>query len=346
MKRRLIVLVAGTVTLVAMAMAAYLLARTQAELRRQTENQLRSIETAIENKGTTVTRNVALASGRAVATMDLLFLAEIIDTTVSNDSEILYGAIVDARDQVLVHSDRKKVGSTLGTPNDGKDLNAIHADRTSGLLDLSTSIVVNGERWGRVHFGLSLEAVNAERRSALEALDAQVRFNVLTVLGVTAILCLVASWVASSLATRIVEPLGSVLSATRRIREGDLGTQVETEGGPEFVELADSFNQMSAEVRSRDAALRRNMGELQRALERAEESSRLKNEFLSSVSHELRTPLNAIINVPEILLRDYSTVAVWKCGACGERFESDDTNEDHSRSPCPECGASPCRHWG
>src|SRR5690606_842542 len=41
--------------------------------------------------------------------------------------------------------------------------------------------------------------------------------------------------------------------------------------------------------------------DLARAAARAEESNRLKSEFLATMSHELRTPLNAILGFSEIL---------------------------------------------
>lgn len=45
----------------------------------------------------------------------------------------------------------------------------------------------------------------------------------------------------------------------------------------------------------------RMVGDVQRALERAEAASRVKTELLANVSHELRTPLNAIIGFSEAM---------------------------------------------
>lgn len=83
--------------------------------------------------------------------------------------------------------------------------------------------------------------------------------------------------------------------------------------------------------------------ELEKALEKATEASRLKGEFLSTVSHELRTPLNAIMNIPRGLLQDFKEVSCWRCDECQAAFvdSSDDheskTHEPGAVHPCPDC---------
>ena len=46
--------------------------------------------------------------------------------------------------------------------------------------------------------------------------------------------------------------------------------------------------------------------DLKKALDKANESDRLKSSFLATISHELRTPLNAIIGFSEFLDKNTS----------------------------------------
>ena len=86
-----------------------------------------------------------------------------------------------------------------------------------------------------------------------------------------------------------------MIEAAHRIARGNLTHRARVTGSPEVGALAAAFNEMAAD-------LERSQENLLRALHAAEESSRLKSEFLTTISHELRTPMNGIIGMTELVL--------------------------------------------
>ena len=82
------------------------------------------------------------------------------------------------------------------------------------------------------------------------------------------------------LARRISRPLREIGAAARRIAIGDHAVRVSRSGPEEIASLADSFNQMAAEIG---------------------EQERLRREFIANAAHELRTPLTNLQGYLEAL---------------------------------------------
>jgi two-component system sensor histidine kinase BaeS len=97
----------------------------------------------------------------------------------------------------------------------------------------------------------------------------------------TALAVAVAALAAWLLAGRLTAPLGRLVTAARRVGEGDLSTRVHVDGDGEIAEVASAFNDMAA------------------GLERAQGEQRA---FLASVGHELKTPLTTVQGYTEALL--------------------------------------------
>jgi signal transduction histidine kinase len=66
------------------------------------------------------------------------------------------------------------------------------------------------------------------------------------------------------------------------------------------------IQQQARELQKQNEALLQANKELAVAWEKAKESNRLKNQFLTTMSHELRTPLHAIMGYSQILLEGFS----------------------------------------
>jgi two-component system sensor histidine kinase BaeS len=88
------------------------------------------------------------------------------------------------------------------------------------------------------------------------------------------------------LAHSLTRPLRELSEATKAVAQGELGYQVQVRSKDEIGQLADSFNQMSADLAK---------------------SNQLRKQATADIAHDLRTPLSVILGYTEALSDDKLT---------------------------------------
>lgn len=96
----------------------------------------------------------------------------------------------------------------------------------------------------------------------------------------------------------ISEPLYKLISGTKEISNGNLETTVKLKTKGELQILADSFNDMSKELKARITAINKLNKEL-------EESNQTKDKYFSIIAHDLKNPFNAILGFTDLLVEQY-----------------------------------------
>jgi signal transduction histidine kinase len=130
------------------------------------------------------------------------------------------------------------------------------------LLFTAVPIVEAGEPRGAVRVTQSVDAVNDE-----------VRRDILALIGVGGIALLLGLGVAWLLASSLARPLRGLASTARRVADGDLEGRADVTGSREQRDVALAFNDMT---------------------ERLARALRSQREFVANASHQLRTPLTGL----------------------------------------------------
>jgi len=241
--------------------------------------------------------------------------------------EVLSATIYDAEGRVF---------ASYAAPNQAlrqpATLEAEGVRLDGGELSVITRIVQDREMLGTVHMRINHEMFN----------------RLVGLIGIGGLVTLLAMGVAYVLSTRlhkvVTAPILSIADIARGVvQRRDYTRRAQKVSDDEVGMLADSFNDMLAEIQKRTEELERSNHEIARevaerdrakqevmrlntelelrvrertlqleasnnqlslAKAAADEANQAKSEFLSSMSHELRTPLNAILGFAQLLDSD------------------------------------------
>jgi CheY-like chemotaxis protein/signal transduction histidine kinase len=137
---------------------------------------------------------------------------------------------------------------------------------------------------GRLMLGYSLDPIYRELQR-----------HRLTTLYISLTIVLIGIVISLFFGNTITRPLIDLHWAARRVSTGNYDVKIEIDAADEIGVLANSFNEMVADVRTM-------MAEREQTVQQAEAANLAKSEFLANMSHEIRTPLNAIVGMTELAL--------------------------------------------
>ena len=116
-----------------------------------------------------------------------------------------------------------------------------------------------------------------------DSYDAQVK----EIRTISIIVSLATATVLLVLVIKMLRPIDTIQKDIRLIADGNYSRRIEINGSPEFVEIADSINEMAR-------AIEENVGDIQSIADS-------RKQFIDNLAHEMKTPLTSIMGFADIL---------------------------------------------
>ncbi|KXS43293.1 MAG: two-component hybrid sensor and regulator [Methanolobus sp. T82-4] len=199
--------------------------------------QTSMMKTELNEKGISVTRNLAENSVNPILTDNHVRLQWLVETIKESESEVIYVFILDERGEVMVHTFDE------GFPVDLKGINPALSGTGTQLLDTEQGYIrdisypILEGKAGEVHVGMSQESI----RTTID------RFTV--ILGLFVLLLMFAgSGIAYFSGSVISRPIMELKKGVEIFGEGKLDHKVDIRSGNEIGLLADSFNDMAEHI--------------------------------------------------------------------------------------------------
>lgn len=132
------------------------------------------------------------------------------------------------------------------------------------------------------------------------ATDSGWDFSFLLLIGFVALSALGGVYIAG----RIARPLGALSLAAKRLTHGDSNANLPVSSLTEVGQLAETFREMRSELVTKTAERERLLAAEAEARNRAEETAKMRDEFMSIAAHELKTPVTSLMGFSQLLRRE------------------------------------------
>lgn len=207
--------------------------------------------------------------------------------------------IIDNDGEIINSSDPALVGKKRDPRKIGTGLKAVRGGRPAGVsslkpYELVVPVIVGDEQLGYVQVNLLLDNIREIQHD-----------NFLRRLLATSLVFMIGIMLTFFLAQRYTMPIRRLVEGVKRVSGGDLTVTMPVETRDEIGELAESLNEMVAQLRERE--------HLEKRLYEAEHLSKV-GQLASGIAHEIRNPLNYISLAVDHLRSEMIP-------ACGERSE-------------------------
>jgi len=253
--------------------------------------QRNAIIDEVKKRALTLASGLAYASANSLVTYNYVGVEQSL-TVATSSPDVLYAVVMDKEGNIAASSIRDTRSRAIfleekEPPVNGTDpllrQRNIPGSSAETVYDVAVPVMIEGsdQRWGMVRLGISLESMHRQ--------IARTRWQIFA-FGLMAVL--IASLSSAFLAGRITKPLQALTRGVAAVGHGDLTQRISIQTKDELGELAQAFNEMTAQLA--------HVRELEERLRRVDRLAALGT-MAAGIAHDIRNPLTSILIFSQLM---------------------------------------------
>ena len=269
-------------------------------LEKELERRIELMNKNLSDRGKTLSDNLGRQAENDIASFNLSYVTELIKKAVNEDKELAYAILMASDRTAYIHTLRPELQQEIlsededqfAASQEAATINEYERNDDS-FLEFIVPLRVSIEPWGVLRLGFTLDFLNEEIVNSRTEIAKQARDMFIRSVMTSMVFIFLSALIVLFISSRLSKPLIRLTESARQLAQGNFAAvaHIEFRSEDEVGVLADTFAEMSKNLKDSYEALREKKAEAERLQAARMESLR---QLVAGIAHQMNNPIGAI----------------------------------------------------